>query len=740
MRIRTLFWLLFSVITFVAHAQITPPNNGVLYTHTEIPKVHIIIDPDSLDALYVEENDNWYSDHEYPATFIFENQSGTDTLLNVGFRFRGNTSREKIKKSFKVSFNTFIPGRKYYGVEKLNLNAEANDPSLLRSRICWDLYRDGGLVASRSNHVEVYINGDYYGLYQNIEHIDEEFADTWFGSKKGNLYKCTYPANLQFISTNPDAYKLTPDGERTYELKTNEELDDYSGLAKFIQFLNQSNSSDFRCQFADYFDVYSYLKIAAIDVLTGNWDGYIYNQNNFYLYENPLIGKMNYIPYDTDNTWGIDWVGQNWATRNIYNWSQNDRPLYDRLMDEPKFRDIFSWHIRHLLETKFNTTIHRQAIENLQDFIAASALADPYRPLDYGFSDTDFLNALTQSAGDHVEYGIFNYADLREATAYNQLENNAIAPIISAVKVNFAEAPQILKVTAFADGPEVATAILAYDLNGVGAVPIPGIENGGSYVFEIPLVGNSAEVEYNISFTGDDGLVRNAFCESRNITLNPAQSGIVINEVVSSNQAGIIDEAGGHPDWIELYNAGASPINLSHFYLTDADASPLKWNLPDVTMNPGDFLLFYADGSIEQGPLHTNFNVNALGENLYLFRKNENDLTLIDKVAIPPMLPDYSYGREADGNLPWVHFSEPTPDASNNSTSIFEALSNSKLVVYPNPTTDIIYFSQRADFKLLNISGKLLLKGRNTFVNLKKFSNGSYILVLGDKSIVVQRF
>ena len=31
------------------------------------------------------------------------------------------------------------------------------------------------IPAPRSNHVKVYINDNYYGLYINVEHIDEEF-------------------------------------------------------------------------------------------------------------------------------------------------------------------------------------------------------------------------------------------------------------------------------------------------------------------------------------------------------------------------------------------------------------------------------------------------------------------------------------------------------------------------------------------------------------------------------------
>ena len=155
-------------------------------------RIDITINPDTLDWIY----NNPESDIEFHAVFVFDNGTVHDTIDPVGFRLRGNTSRYSKKKSFTVSFNTFTSGGKYYGVEKLNLNGEHNDPSVMRSKLMWDIMRKWQIPAPRANHVQVYINGNYYGLYINVEHIDEEFAQSRFGNKDGNLFKCLYPADL----------------------------------------------------------------------------------------------------------------------------------------------------------------------------------------------------------------------------------------------------------------------------------------------------------------------------------------------------------------------------------------------------------------------------------------------------------------------------------------------------------------------------------------------------------------
>ena len=43
------------------------------------------------------------------------------------------------------------------------------------SKICLDLFQDIGMVSSRAAHAKVFINGDYYGLYISVEHVDDSF-------------------------------------------------------------------------------------------------------------------------------------------------------------------------------------------------------------------------------------------------------------------------------------------------------------------------------------------------------------------------------------------------------------------------------------------------------------------------------------------------------------------------------------------------------------------------------------
>lgn len=71
---------------------------------------------------------------------------------------------------------------------------------------------------------------------------------------------------------------------------------------------------------------------------------------------------------------------------------------------------------------------------------------------------------------------------------------------------------------------------------------------------------------------------------------------VVINEVVSSNTNTITDEDGDYSDWIELYNADTSVINLAGFSINDDIQNKPGWVFPNMTLQPDSFLVLYASG------------------------------------------------------------------------------------------------------------------------------------------------
>lgn len=140
---------------------------------------------------------------------------------------------------------------------------------------------------------------------------------------------------------------------------------------------------------------------------------------------------------------------------------------------------------------------------------------------------------------------------------------------------------------------------------------------------------------------------------------------LVINEVMASNRNIIADEDGDYPDWIELYNSGSSTLNLEGFYLSDEPANPQKWQLPEVILEAGDYLLIFASGKDRtdpEGKLHTNFRLSADGDDVVL---STADVRIIDSVETEYLPSNISYGRAADSRETWHYFFDPTPGKQN---------------------------------------------------------------------------
>ena len=717
----TLFLLIFLISTASGQA-----GSKWVFDDSTLPEVRILIDSDSLDEILAEENQQ--SDREFVAGFSITKNEVTETVDSVGFRLRGNTSRASQKKSFKISFNTFIQGREYRGLDKVS----------------WDIFEKMDVKASRANHVAFYINDVFYGLYLNVEHIDDEMIKKEFEDDSGNLYKCLYPADLSYRGPNADDYSNYEEfGRRPYDLKTNEDENDYSDLASFIDFLENASVQEYEEQIHDYLDVHATLKWMAIDVLTGNWDNYRYNKNNFYLYNDPSENRFTVIPYDYDNTLGIDFVQRDWATRNLYTWDRTGepRPLTKRLLNIQKFRDWYSYYINKTIEKVFNEDSLFPEINRLKAQVQAAAEADTFRTRDYGYDIDDFNNSYDQSLGGHVKYGLKPFIEDRKSSALAQLELNNIYPIILSLsskllenngeKIIVVEAEVIdedtdiviskLDIIEVLNPFELKDDGLGYDL-AAGDGMYTGSKDIGTYSSDINFYVAAEDLNGQVSRYPQNPAKKSTQENSASVET------LVINEFMASNSTTIQDEGGAYPDWVEIYNTTNSPISMNGYFLTDDLAEKNKWAFPDTTIAAKGFLLIWADDDEKEGPLHTSFNLSKGGEDIGLYQQSGQTFNAINTLSYGAQTTDVSYGRDKDGSSNFVFMNDPTPGASNGMPVSNEEDNEipeevTLLQNYPNPfnPSTTITFSLNKQEKVLlevfNMTGQLVETLTNQLYN-----------------------
>ena len=116
-------------------------------------------------------------------------------------------------------------------------------------------------------------------------------------------------------------------------------------------------------------------------------------------------------------------------------------------------------------------------------------------------------------------------------------------------------------------------------------------------------------------------------------------------------------------DWVEIYNSTGSAVSLAGYGISNNPKNPAKWVFPDISIEPGEYLLLYATGSADKAQkknLKLNFCISSTGEALFFFDPNGK---LIDKLSAGRMKSGQSYGRDGSDNR--FYYAEPTPGAQN---------------------------------------------------------------------------
>lgn len=136
---------------------------------------------------------------------------------------------------------------------------------------------------------------------------------------------------------------------------------------------------------------------------------------------------------------------------------------------------------------------------------------------------------------------------------------------------------------------------------------------------------------------------------------------IVISELMAATQYVIPDCFGEFSDWAELYNAGDTAVELAGWFLSDDPNTPAKWQLPSLTIQPGERRILFLSGrdGVYEDEIHAGFSLSASGESLIL---TSSLGTVVDSVTFGPS--DAGQSFVMDSGEP-VLCDDPTPGYPN---------------------------------------------------------------------------
>lgn len=328
-----------------------------------------------------------------PATVICDGA----VYPEVGVRFRGNASITMIppdgKKPFKLDFNRYVDSGIFHGFTTLNFINCFRDPSMLRDKLAYDLYRKAGVPAPRATFADVYLTLDgkpqeHLGFYVVVEQVNRPFLEDRFGNSKGLLLKFEITRDLEYRGEEWEKYA------HDHELKSDNESDTKLFI-QFVKFLTQSSDTEFAQSIERYLNLDRFLAWLALDMLLTDLDSYAGMGHNWYLYFNTDTERFEFIPWDVNESFGnlqMDAPDKmlNFDIKKPY---VGDKILIRRILNIEKYRMLYEFYLRTFIRDFFNPEFLNREIDRLHAFIESAVKADS-KPI---FPYEDFLKSVNEN-------------------------------------------------------------------------------------------------------------------------------------------------------------------------------------------------------------------------------------------------------------------------------------------------------------------------------------------------------
>ncbi len=163
---------------------------------------------------------------------------------------------------------------------------------MVHETLAYEAFRAAGVAAPRTGYAYVRVNGEDYGLYLNVETLDDVGLARWFDAT-AHLYEGSYGSDV------------APGGAAAFEVDEGDE-EDRSDLEALIAAAN-GVMGDWSDGMAGVADLTQMVRMWATERYIGHWDGYSGIEgelwpNNFYLHSDPT-GEFEMLPWGTDHAW-----------------------------------------------------------------------------------------------------------------------------------------------------------------------------------------------------------------------------------------------------------------------------------------------------------------------------------------------------------------------------------------------------------------------------------------------------
>ena len=661
---------------------------------------------------------------------------------NVGIKYKGNSSYNinNVKNPLNIKLDYVNNGQSIDGYNVLKLSNGFKDPTFVREVLSYEIAREY-MPSPKATYANVYINGNWNGIYTCIQSVDDDFTNEHFYERKGPFFKADntnitvsgcLPGPLGILSyyTDTNCYK------RAYEIQS---TNDWTQLGNFLDTLNNHFT-----EIETVMDIDRAIWMMAFENLIVCLDGPINAiPHNYYLFKDNN-GRFSPILWDMNQAFGTFTNGLPSPVTNqslqeldvFYGSTNNQNNLTSKIFSSDQYKKMYIAHMRTIINEYFlNNQYHTRALQ-LQQLIDPSVAADP----NLFFPYVTFQSNINSTIGNNI--GLTELMDARVSYLQSIPEFTAIPPTVSVLNSSSVLPHSTINITAdiqnsnyvylgyrykFADKFEK---IQMFDDGNHG----DGIAGDGVYGATISV--DARDVQYYIYAENTDAGIFSPERAEKEFHQIAVVSGLVINEIMAANFSEVSDQSGEYDDWVELYNGGNTAINLEGFYLSDNENDLTKWVFPSTVIQANSYKIVWCDtaGSSQSG-LHTTYRLSSDQEEVYL---TDPSGTVVDAVHYVNMLTDVAYARVPNGNGTFIHQSQ-TFDATNQIISSVVPNISSKMRIYPNPSNSRVYImGSTTKVEVFNLLGSKVFSSENVkSIDISSWDSGIYFVKSGNDVVKI---
>ncbi len=611
-----------------------------VYTGTT-PLYKLIITAEEIATLTTIFNSAVNSDAQVNATFLSVEGNNVERRYFAGIRNRGHGSRSGNPHNYRINLPAATPWK---GVTALNMNARTVPAQV----VACTLAQKAGIAGNNSHFAQFRVNngaGPGGSPPNDLYAANEEPGSAWASRSfpdngGGNYYSVVRdiaPKEFGYRGENPASY------QNTYFKGSNVSEDDWRDLIGMLDVMGENQTATWTSARArSVIDVEQWLRHLAVMSLFGNSESGINTGNNddYAMYRGLNDPRFILVYHDLDSVLGLGSLGSGGGIFGATTCCASGDTIG--------------------INNAMNFFMHHPEIEPLYYRTLQDLINGP-------FSGAEFNPAVDQVFADFPQLAgtattVKNYMAARRLT---------VAALIEGLTPPVTNNP----VATISGEPRTPTSTTSAALI-VGGADITHYKfklNNGAYGSEFPVattlrlnsLPNSSTNTVHVIGRNSGGIYQSTATPtvSKTWVVNSSTPTVRLSEVLARNDSAF-NHFGTLPDAVELFNEGASAVDLSGMRLTDDPTAPDKFTIPaGTTLNAGAYLTLLANNVDGTSGFHLGFSLGANGDSVYLFNRVSSGGALIDSVTFGLQLPNLSISRVST-NGDWS-LSHPTLGSAN---------------------------------------------------------------------------